>query len=178
MVEEKPVVLKILLGCSSKGYRWIDRTKRSSNPYLQKYYADHEWKEFCDNVDSSLNLVEETEPVEEIGEWEESSPGITCMCLYWAFLILSCGIGFCVMGCLALCAATEHSGGDNTIIQPVQMKACMKLLNEESKKKGNILLQMEKTSGTIAASRDAESGAYVQHIKCTIKEDKFIDDVL
>lgn len=54
---------------------------------------------------------------------------------------------------------------------------CMKLLNEESKKKGNILLQMEKISGTIAASRDAESGAYVQHIKCTIKEDKFIDDV-
>ncbi|GFH55377.1 predicted protein [Chaetoceros tenuissimus] len=170
--EEKPIVLKIHFGADKKGYRWIDRSKRSRNQLLQKCYTEQEWKEFCDNVDSSLNPEKEepeivdNEPDFIRTETAYSSQGICSRigkCLYWTGLFLTC-VGCCVLLARACCNATEKYGGaNNNVVQPPQVRACINMLKKESEKKGNILLEL-------VASGDAESGAYPTYIKCTIKD--------
>ena len=65
MTEQKPTILKILFKVDKNGCSWIDRSKRLTNPHLQNHFTDQEWKEFCDNVDSSLNPYAEPEFVRD-----------------------------------------------------------------------------------------------------------------
>ena len=55
------------------------------------------------------------------------------------------------------------SSSNQQITQPDAIKACMIVLDKESKKKDNALLQL-----TIEGS--IESGGYLTHVKCTIKD--------
>lgn len=157
MAEEKPTILKILFKTDLNGCSWIDRGKRLTNPHLQKYFTDQEWKEFCDGVDSSLNPDTEPEFVRANAkdDVKDAAQGI-CKCI-WSTLI------FISVGCCVACCIAASTTGTKNIVQSPQIKACMNTLDKESKKKGNVLLQLV-IDGTIAG------GAYVQHVKCTIKK--------
>lgn len=79
-----------------------------------------------------------------------------CKCI-WSTLI------FISVGCCVACCVAASTTGTKKIVQSAQIKTCMNVLDEESKKKGNVLLQLV-IDGTIAG------GAYVQYVKCTIKK--------
>ena len=70
---------------------------------------------------------------------------------------------FISVGCCVACCVAASTTGTKKIVQSAQIKACMNVLDEESKRKENILLQLV-IDGTIAG------GAYVQYVKCTIKK--------
>ncbi|GFH55375.1 predicted protein [Chaetoceros tenuissimus] len=171
MFEEKPVVLKILFRTDKNGSSWIDRSK-ISNPHIQKLFTQEEWKKFCDNVDFSLNPHEEPE-LKRATKKENRKDALKrlCTCLMWTSLMCS-GIGCC----LVLCVAGDNAGrADKHVVQPAQIRACMNVLDKESKKKSNVLLQLV-IDGTIIG------GGYIQHIKCTIMDsvkvvENFNDDV-
>lgn len=171
MLEGKPLVLKILFRTDKNGSSWIDRSKICSNPHIQKLFTQEEWKKFCDNVDFSLNPHQEPE-LKRATKEENKKDALKRLgkCLMWS------GIG-CIFGCcLVICVAGDNAGrADKHVVQPAQIRACMDVLDKESKKRSNVLFQLV-IDGIVTG------GGYIQHIKCTITDsikvvEKFNDDV-
>ena len=154
MSDSENKVLHIPFKIDLNGRSWIVRNEEylSSIPNITK----EEWNDFYDRIDYSLN--QDAQPKFEKTRSEQNKEGcgdfLACI-----FLVFMCFLGG---GCDP--SRGGASGGNPAEINhPLNIKACMKVLDSESKKRENTLFQLV-IDGTI------EGGGYVLYVKCTLKK--------
>ncbi|GFH55374.1 predicted protein [Chaetoceros tenuissimus] len=147
-------VIHIPFKTDLNGRSWIDRNEEylSAIPNITK----EEWMNFYDRIDYSLN--QDAQPKFEKTISEENKEGCAS-CLACIFLVFMCFLGG---GCDPSCGG--GSGTPAEINQPMNIKACMKELDSESKRRETLLFQLV-IDGTI------EGGGYVLYVKCTLKKE-------
>lgn len=156
MPDTKNKVVHIPFKTDLNGRSWIDRKEEylylSAIPNTTK----EEWNDFYDRIDYSLNQGAQQKFEKTRAEQNKESCGEFLACI---FLVFMCFLGG---GCDPSCGSSS-SGNPAEINQPMNIKACMKVLDNESKRREGLLFQLV-IDGTI------EGGGYVLYVKCTMEE--------